>query len=79
MAEHDGRLKVGGGRRRTATMTDSKSLAVLTRSEKGLEEEETKEHDCWRPRQLANASRGLDRIADSLRLRKHGRTRFKRV
>lgn len=35
MAEHDGRLKVGGGRRRTATMTDSKSLAVLTRSEKG--------------------------------------------
>jgi hypothetical protein len=35
-------LKIGGGRRRTAeraAITDSKSLAVLTRSEKGLRRE----------------------------------------
>lgn len=43
-------LKIGSGRRRTAeqaAITDSKSLVVLTRSEKGLEEKEAKkEHGC---------------------------------
>ena len=37
-------------------MTDSKSLAVLTRCGKCLEEKEMKEHGCWWPRLLASAT-----------------------
>jgi hypothetical protein len=85
MTEHDGRYEDRRGRRRTteqAAMTDSKSLAVLARCEKCLQEKETKEHDCLAASTTCfcnTAPWSLDRTADSLRLRKHGRTRCKRV